>query len=172
MRRKKDRQDLLLLKLKMINVQKNFLNQDDFTKLEKLILDKNFNYHIALKNEICLFYHVFYFDKIAKSPFTHFLKPLRDKVKNKILNASLVVVPKTNKKINYTIKSDLIIKDIWKAVLFLNTNNGVLNIYDNEEILPEENKFCFYDANLHTSNFTCTDQNIKSYIYLDFEGSV
>ena len=152
----------------MIKIEKNFLHQKDFINLERLTLDNQFNYYINFSNSFCFFHHVLYLNGKPTSPFTHLIKSIKEGVSGEIINAFIHMVPKTSEKIKYSFNDNTSIKDTYTAIYYLNNNNGVLDIYDYGEINPEENKLCIYDTNFEAQNFTCTDNTVKSYIYLEF----
>lgn len=152
----------------MIKIERNFLHQKDFLNLEKLIFNNKFNYYPKFLTSFCIFHHLLYLNGKPTSPYTHFIKLIKKGIPGQIINAYIHMVPKTNEKIRYSFNDNTSIKDTFSAIYYLNNNNGVLDIYDYGEVKPEENKLCIYDTNFEAKNFTCTDNKIKCYVYLDF----
>ena len=157
----------------MFKVKNNFFKKDDFNKMKYIITHPNFNWflqHGVLRNENNIYFsHIFYDNIEIKSPFyKDIIIPFINKLKiKKLLRSKLNLYPKTHKQIIHGFHTDR--TDKHNVILFyFNTNNGQ-TLFKNKKINSKENKAVIFDGSLEHSSTTCTDQNYRITLNINYE---
>ena len=157
----------------MFKVKNNFFKKDDFNKMKYIITHPNFNWflqHGVLRNENNIYFsHIFYDNIEIKSPFyKDIVIPFINKLKiKKLLRSKLNLYPKTHEQIIHGFHIDRL--DKHNVVLFyFNTNNGQ-TLFKNKKINSKENKVVIFDGSLEHSSTTCTDENYRITLNINYE---
>jgi hypothetical protein len=155
----------------------NFLEEKEFNLIKSTLLGSNFPWYY--NNEVVYndkhnfqFTHIFFIDHSITSNMFNLIKPLI----NKINPISLVRI-----KANLTTKTDTIVEhgyhvdyDIQKiskmktSVFYINSNNGYTRLKNNKMIKSKENKLLTFDTDMEHTGSTCTDENIRVVINLNY----
>lgn len=158
----------------------NFLDKDDFIKVQSLMLSDKFtwNYSIVDVRSSAIddyhFSHVFH----PEDNFFELTFPFIDKIKEystikKIIKVKANLQPRTNDNIIQSFHTDFPID--WKnktAVFYLNTCNGYtyfreetsevdtngFPLYNYKKVESVENRFVMFDGHLEHTGVTCTDE--------------
>ena len=154
-------------------IKNNFFKKDEFNKMKYIITHPNFNWFLqtsVVYKEDCIFFsHTFINDDGICSPFyKDIVIPFIDKLKiKKLLRSKLNLYPKTHKQIIHGFHTDS--RDKHNVVLFyFNTNNGQ-TLFKNKKINSKENKAVIFDGSLEHSSTTCTDQNYRITLNINYE---
>jgi hypothetical protein len=158
-----------------MKVIKNFLEKEEFKNIYNLLTDLNFPWYfqdgVNRKNDghkqMC---HIFVRESEINSHFIEVLNPLIKKlnIKNLIrLKSNLLF--KTNKIIEHGFHVDLKDKICKTAVYYINTNNGYTKFENKKIIKSEENKIVIFKSDLKHTGSTCTDNDIRLVININYE---
>ena len=142
-------------------IKNNFFKKDEFNKMKYIITQPNFNCFLQTS--------VVYKEDCICSPFyKDIVIPFIDKLKiKKLLRSKLNLYPKTHKQIIHGFHTDS--RDKHNVVLFyFNTNNGQ-TLFKNKKINSKENKAVIFDGSLEHSSTTCTDQNYRITLNINYE---
>tara|TARA_R100001224_G_scaffold60983_1_gene36379 strand:- start:14 stop:490 length:477 start_codon:yes stop_codon:yes gene_type:complete len=157
----------------MFKVKNNFFKKNEFIKMKYIITHPNFNWFLqtpVVDKDNCIYFsHIFFNDNKILSPFyKDIIMPFVDKLKiKKLLRSKLNLYPKTHKQIIHGFHTDR--KDKHNVILFyFNTNNGQ-TLFKNKKINSKENKIVVFDGSLEHSSTTCTDQNYRITLNINYE---
>ena len=158
----------------------NFLPYYDFCKIRDTLLSSDFPWFYGVvveddaivedrlaKNYNFQFTHVFYKENNPNSHYFEILKKLIgmiDPVSLVRIKANLS--PKTGKIIEYGYHTDF--ENMTSCVFYGNSNNGYTKFKDGRLVESIENRAVFFDSNLLHTGTSCTDQNIRVAINLNF----
>ncbi len=157
----------------------NFLNQEDFKKLQEIMLGPNFGWylndyilHKNLKTNDLTDYqltHHFYDKSKVNSDFFQFLEPVLDIIKpTALIRIKANLVPHTSETVLGGWHKDVEIK-CKTAVLYMNTNNGYTIFKDSQEkVSSVENRFVSFDSDIEHSGATCTDTKVRCLINFNY----
>lgn len=152
----------------MINLENNFIDNNKFRYIEKVIFDHNFKYSINYQSNVLHFYHIFIHDYKIISTYCNILESINKKINKKIINAVLVLVPKTSKK-EIIFKENLnLLKDTTTSFYLLNKNNGQIKFINVEPIETLQNQMLTFKTNLKPKIYSSTD-SYKSFIQLEYD---
>ena len=154
----------------------NFLPQDYFEYLQKMMLDHSFpwlyNAVVANKSEIqdehFYFTHNLFQDfQPTSSLFGEFVPFFKQLEMNAMVRARALLYVNQGKQIAHEKHIDF--KFPHKtAVFYMNTNNGYTEFEDGTKVESVENRIVFFDGSkLHNSS-TCTDQKIRVVVSLNY----
>lgn len=176
-----------ILKSMKYEVYDNFLPEDQFQELNKIITSKSFVWNwIDLGNfkdrttyddgsEASIYYsqfmHFFYANDKVLSPNFKDLAPVLNKLnikKNIGIKANLSVVTPERVHLGYHLDFPNEPSTMKTAIYYLNTNNGATRFEDGTEISSVENRFVVFDSdNSHTA-VSCTDQKARFLINFNY----
>ena len=141
------------------------------TKIEGVDLDYNFQ-----------FVHNVIADSKIESPLVlEVLKPLLNKLKPKgVIRVKINLTTKTHKLIKYPLHRDINIKDEkdieqlkkdnYKiAIFYMNSNNGYTYFEDGKKVKSVANRLLKFDNVMYHSGTTCTDENQRVVININYE---
>tara|TARA_R100001086_G_C11810587_1_gene251420 strand:- start:700 stop:1215 length:516 start_codon:yes stop_codon:yes gene_type:complete len=161
-----------------IKVTNNFINQKDFIKLQEHMLGSFFPWYYNPmvvfdqdSKDYFQFTHLFYNgDADMASTHSGLLKPILDKIEPfTICRVKANLLTKTNKIIEHGFHTDFTNDDrITTGVFYINSNNGYTKFENGQVHKSEANKFVeFNSTEMHTGS-TCTDENIRIVINLNY----
>lgn len=114
------------------------------------------------------FTHLFYFFDERKSELSFIIEPLIRKINpKKLLRVKANLTTKTPNIIETGYHLDFE-DDCYTSVFYVNTNNGYTKIKGGELINSVENRLVVFKSNLLHTGSTCTDENIRVVINLNF----
>ena len=153
----------------------NFLPQDYFEYLQKMMLDHNFpwlyNAEVANRGEVNDHFYFTHnlFDnyKPTSSIFEEFIPFFKQLEMNALIRARGLLYTNQGRQIAHEKHTDYNFPH--KTVVFyMNTNNGYTEFEDGTKVESVENRIVFFDGSrLHNSS-TCTDQKIIVVVSLNY----
>ena len=156
-----------------VKTEKNFLNQDDFNKLRSAALVAPFYFYGYVSNsknrDGYYFTHdIFTNSKIFSSDIFELMAPVFKKLEMKALyKAKINLYPSTHKILQHDQHVDSLFK--CKAfILSLNTCDGFTKVGKNIKIPSVENQGIFFDSDVPHNSTTCTDQDIRLNININY----
>ena len=175
-----------------MNILNNFLDKSNYDKLyngvfgsldntttqqfpwffnSKKILDYNLDYNFQFVH------NVFQNDKIQSPIAFNLLAPLINLLNpNKIIRIKLNLTTKTHKLIKYPLHRDIPIKDEkdnYKiAIYYMNTNNGYTYFEDGKKVKSVANRLIKFNNVTYHSGTTCTDENQRVVININYKESL
>tara|TARA_R110002012_G_C11570974_1_gene604361 strand:+ start:448 stop:933 length:486 start_codon:yes stop_codon:yes gene_type:complete len=158
-----------------MKVQENFLEKEDFIKIEKLFFGaEEFPWYYRNQcvdkpdNEDCFYFtHSFVRDNKVNSDFYDpEILPLIEKLKAKdILEVRANLMLRRTEKYFTGFHTDTP-RQMNTAVYYINENNGNTTFGNNIEITPKANQMLIFPSNLYHANYIQTD--VKQRIVINF----
>lgn len=169
----------------MIPIQDNFLEKEDFLKLQNIFLKSNFPWYynngISAQdnNETSAstdnnpsdpyfqFTHLFFGSNKVNSDFYPLMKVFIDKLNIKALvriKANCCIRTKEHEKHGFHNDSNNNIT----ALFYCNTNNGYTEFKNGEIIQSVANRMVVFDSNLQHQSVSCTDQKTRVVINFNY----
>jgi len=172
-----------------MNIVDNFLNKSEYDNLKNHIMVHDFPWYYCNEKVIdsdidynYQFIHNVIQNGHIDSPITfEVLKPLLNKLNAKtIFRVKINLTTKTNKIIEYPLHRDINVKDekdvellrkdnFKVALYYMNTNNGYTYFEDGKKIKSVENRLTKFDNITYHSGTTCTDNNKRVVININYE---
>ncbi len=156
----------------MINVINNFLNNNEFFEIQKLLSSKKFPYFLTEN------YKVLTHPIIYKTEYSLFLESLISKLSEQlkvktILSSEtyLIIKDKENLSLNIGKKDpyDISLNDnSLTSLLYINSNNGYTQILGKDKIDPVQNRLLTFSSNISYEETTPTNEPFKSVIKLTY----
>tara|TARA_B100000795_G_C22654350_1_gene381537 strand:+ start:389 stop:877 length:489 start_codon:yes stop_codon:yes gene_type:complete len=157
-----------------MNVIDNFLDDKNFIKLSKILIDTKFPWYFNnSKSENndgdFQFTHAFVHEKKILSPYWSYMVPILEK-----LNAGVILRVKANltTKKEMNLKSEMHVdtreSNSKTAVYYPNTNNGGTLMLNGKKISSRANRIVIFDSHQKHCGVHCTDENIRLVINLNY----
>ena len=160
-----------------MKIIKNFLQEEDFLRIQKVLLDSNFPwfYNSGVVNDLdrvnnFQFTHTFYADNLVCSNYFNLIKPIVDNIKLlSILSIKANLLTRTNLNVEHGFHTDYVNqKNVTTGIFYVNDNNGYTKFKNGKISTSEKNKFIeFNSTNSHTGS-SCTDENIRVIINFNY----
>ena len=175
-----------------MKIFKNFINYEDFDKLQKTMEGPNFVWTYIdgvtkFGDGRFQFVHNFYDEYLPRSDAIGFIQPIIEKIKpTAIVRIKANLLTKTDKiiahephtdfniadklevgTVNKKHRSHTSVKGMVTGVYYINTCNGYTQI-GKKKIHSEENKLVLFDSSTYHSGTTCTDQNRRIVINFNY----
>ena len=153
----------------------NFLPQDYFEYLQKMMLDHNFpwlyNAEVANRGEVNDHFYFTHnlFDnyKPTSSIFEEFIPFFKQLEMNALIRARGLLYTNQGRQIAHEKHTDYNFPH--KTVVFyMNTNNGYTEFEDDTKVESVENRIVFFDGSIPHNSSTCTDQKIRVVVSLNY----
>jgi hypothetical protein len=159
------------IKYKIID---NFLEKEKFLKIKNLMLSANFPWFYndrvsveKLKNSF-YFTHTFIKEGRVNSDICDVIYPIFNKLKLKsVIRAKSNFYPKTTEIEEHEKHIDFKFKHKG-CIFYVNTNNGFTRLKNKEKIESIENRVLLFDSSIEHNSSTCTDQNGRLNININF----
>lgn len=156
-------------KMKIID---NFLDKEDFLNIKSFITSGHMPWYmgkVLSETSDYQFSHLFYWNFTMNSDQFKLVTPLINKLKIKsILRIKANLLLKSNNIYEHGYHCDFKFKNLKTAVYYCNTNNGYTKFKNGNKIESIENRIVIFNANeLHTGS-TCTDENFRIVINLNY----
>ena len=156
-------------------MKNKFFKKNDFNKMKYIVTHPNFNWYLqksvleTKKDKDIYFTHTFFKENEIRSPFyKDIIIPFIEKLKiKKLIRAKLNLYPRTDKKIIHGFHTDFKYKHN-VALFYFNTNNGE-TLFRDKKVISEENKIVIFDGSLEHSSTTCTNQNYRISLNVNYE---
>jgi hypothetical protein len=160
----------------------NFLPEEDFKLLQSTMLSTIFPWYYTntingslYANEVTyepydfMLCHVFYSNSLVTSPHMPLLGSLLTKINAfGLLRIKANMYARTEKIIRHGWHVDFTDVKFKTAIFYLNSNNGKTIFKDGLTVDSVENRLVEFDTNLLHCSTTCTDQNIRCNINLNY----
>ena len=164
--------------VKNLKIIDNFLDKEIFKIIQKNIIESEGHFEWFYQNFVvnkkdskdCFqFTHIFYSNNIPRKNYT-ILKPLIEKINPfSIIKIKANLLTRTEKIKQYNFHTDIRDKkNITTSIFYLNTCNGFTLFKDGKKIESKENRFISFDSNLEHTGTSCTDENIRAVINLNY----
>jgi hypothetical protein len=156
--------------MKIIN---NFIDKEKFKILKNKIFNVYFPWYLhnginEKKDGYFQFTHTFVLNEKLNSNNIDILNIVTEKLKHKkIIRAKLNLLTKTKKIIEHGFHTDLK-TNCNTGILYINNNNGYTKFKNNKIIKSEENKFVFFKSNVEHMGTSCTDQDYRVVLNLNY----
>jgi len=170
-----------------IEIVDNFLEQEEFDKLQTLIMTANkfpwfYLDGIDYKKDIdkFQFYHTFYDNSAPCSSFMeqlHSILNLVDPIS--ILRIKANLLTRTPNIVENTFHVDIaswkfsseIIKQCTTSIFYMNTNNGYTKFEDGTKVESVANRMVTFPANMKHRGTSCTDEKVRVVINFNYFSS-
>ena len=156
----------------MISVTNNFLNNDRFFEIQKLLSSKKFPYFLTQDPKVLVHPII---DKTEYSLFLESLiSKLSEQLKVKTILSSetyLIIKDKENLSLNIGKKDPYNISlndNSLTSLLYINSNNGYTQILGKDKIDPVQNRLLTFSSNISYKETTPTDESFKLVIKLTY----
>lgn len=155
----------------------NFLDQEDFDRLEITVSDKTFPWffqkslninHASLEND-CKYYfcHVFYQQEFS-SQFFNLVVPLWRKLDIKAcLRIKANCYPSTQQLVEHDAHVDYDFEHKG-AILYINNNDGYTRLNNGDIIESVRNRLLIFEPNILHSSTNCTDKKARFNININY----
>jgi hypothetical protein len=155
-----------------MNIQKNILQKNIFNEIKNLFFNSYFGWYyqncVNDENDNHLqFCHTFFDNNKINSDYFVNISPIIDFINpEKLIRVKANLLPKTEKIIEHGFHTDF--KDCMTSVYYINTNNGYTKLIDETIITSEENKLVTFDSNTKHTGSTCTDENVRIVLNINY----
>jgi hypothetical protein len=157
--------------MKIIN---NFLKKEEFKKIQLMFFDQFFPWYIQdgvnLSNDgHRQFCHTFFAPKLyVNSPYFNLIVPILEKLKIKsLIRIKANLIYKSSKIIEHGYHTDFNYENT-TAIFYINTNNGYTKFKNKKICKSEENKLVYFDSKLEHTGSTCTDEDFRIVLNLNY----
>tara|TARA_R100000329_G_scaffold60146_1_gene53889 strand:- start:89 stop:562 length:474 start_codon:yes stop_codon:yes gene_type:complete len=156
----------------MIEVTNNYLDNNEFYKINKIIFGETFPWYFNHEKEF--FHHLVKIDENNKRESSFFVTPVLSKLlvalkATNVIHSSISFCVKTNEIIEIPPLNELDKEtDSFRAILFLNTNNGYTQIVGGDKIDSVENRLLVFPSNVPYFHTTSSD-NFRTLLQLHFK---
>ena len=144
----------------------NFLEEDDFIRIQSLMLSDKFTWNFSIVDERSYDIDDYHFSHVfnPEDNFFGLTIPFIDKMQEhsdvrKIIKIKANLQPRTNNNIIQSFHTDF--PTDWKnktAVYYLNTCNGYTLFADETKVESIANRFVMFDGHLEHTGVTCSDE--------------
>ena len=165
-----------------MKIYDNFLPESDFNTLQSILMGPEFPWYYQqyvnapTENSIpdlnvFYFSHTFYGYNLPKSNYYPILEPLLNHLNPlAILRLKANLNTRTEKVVQYDFHTDYVVKSapVKTAVFYINTNNGATIFEDGQKATSQENRLVTFDHNMKHAGTTCTDQQSRILLNLNY----
>jgi len=155
-----------------MRIKKTILPKITFNEVKNLFFNSYFSWYyqncVNDENDNHLqFCHTFFDNNKINSDYFVNISPIIDFINpEKLIRVKANLLPKTEKIIEHGFHTDF--KDCMTAVYYINTNNGYTKFIDDTIIQSEENKLVTFDSNTKHTGTTCTDENVRIVLNINY----
>jgi len=155
-----------------MKIKKNILPKIIFKEIKNIFFNNYFGWYyqdlVIHKNDNHFqFCHLFFDDNKINSTYFENISPIINYINpQKLIRVKANLLPKTQKIIEHGFHTDF--KDCITAVYYINTNNGYTKLIDETIIPSEENKLFSFDSNTKHTGSTCTDENVRIVLNINY----
>ena len=160
----------------MIKVIDNFLEEDIFKEIEKILMSDKFPwFYNDFKNDSDDINNFQFTHTVVRgngeveSKFIQYMKPFFDKLNiKKIFRIKINLTTRTQKSFNHLYHTDVSFKCL-TAIFYINSNNGKTIFKNGEEINSVANRMLIFNSNLEHAATSHTDEKTRVVINFNFE---
>tara|TARA_R110000822_G_scaffold46498_1_gene123604 strand:+ start:355 stop:840 length:486 start_codon:yes stop_codon:yes gene_type:complete len=159
-----------------VKVIDNFLDKETFKSIKDLMLNNSFDWYYSnsitsehLDRKEFQFIHIFYQYGEARNSYS-IIQPIVKKINPfclvRVKANLLTITPKIKE---YDFHVDFKNKqNLTTAILYINTCDGYTIFKDGTKVESVENRFIEFDSNLEHTGSSCTDENVRAVINLNY----
>ena len=170
-----------ILKGKTMKIEDDFLKQEDFDKIQKLMDEPSpfpwfYADRIVFDDDVdkFQFIHAFYDNHMSISPFANELDSIINiiqpfsivKVRAKLLTRTPEIV-ETNFHVDMNLPEEKL-KQWVTSIFYINTNNGYTEFEDGSVVESVANRMVTFPANLRHRGTSCTNENTRVVINYNY----
>ena len=160
----------------MIKVIDNFLEEDIFKEIEKILMSDKFPWFFNdFKNDSDDINNFQFTHTVVRgngnveSKFIQYMKPFFDKLNiKKIFRIKINLTTRTQKLFNHLYHTDVPFQ-CSTAIFYINSNNGKTIFKNGEEINSVANRMVIFNSNLEHAATSLTDEKTRVVINFNFE---
>ena len=160
----------------MIKVIDNFLEEDIFKEIEKILMSDKFPWFFNdFKNDSDDINNFQFTHTVVRgngnveSKFIQYMKPFFDKLNiKKIFRIKINLTTRTQKLFNHLYHTDVSFQ-CSTAIFYINSNNGKSIFKNGEEINSVANRMVIFNSNLEHAATSHTDEKTRVVINFNFE---
>ena len=158
-----------------VKIQDNFLPKEVFNSIKNTMLGVDFDWYYSnaitdekLDRKEFQFVHMFYHCGKPRQSFV-VIEPLIQKIMPfSLVRAKANLLTVTNEIVTYDFHKDFLRDNLTTAVFYINTCNGYTLFKDGTKVESVENRLVSFDSGLEHTGTSCTDQNIRVVINLNY----
>jgi hypothetical protein len=172
--------------IRKIKIKDNFLKQDDFDRVKKLLTENDFPWFFRDKyyamdwfdhqDELDKFQftHTFYEDDMVRSEHMNQLNCFMELIRPiSIFRITTNLLPRTSDIVENALHVDMFLPEEklkqWTTALFyVNTNNGYTKFEDGTKVESVENRMIIFPANMKHTGTSCTNQKTRVVINFNY----
>jgi len=164
-----------------MKVHKNFLEEKDIEDIRAVFESDQFPWfysHVVNKDDLnpkatqnFQFTHSFYGENRVRSNFFDLLTPIFLKINPlSLLRVKANLLPRTTRVIEHGMHTDIVHPNtkITTGIFYINTNNGYTKFKNGKKIQSVKNQYVEFDSLLNHTGTTCTDQDRRMVINLNY----
>ena len=160
----------------MIEVIDNFLEEDIFKEIQKILMSDKFPwFYNDFKNDTDDINNFQFTHTVVRgngnveSKFIQHMKPFFDKLNiKKIFRIKINLTTRAQKSFNHLYHTDVSFKCL-TAIFYINSNNGKTIFKNGEEINSVANRMLIFNSNLEHAATSHTDEKTRVVINFNFE---
>jgi hypothetical protein len=155
-----------------MKISNNVLSNIVFNKLKNLFFNNYFSWHyqdnVNHKDDGHFqFCHLFFDDNKINSTYFEHISPILNFINpQQLIRVKANLLTKTDKIIEHGFHTD--VKDCMTAIYYINTNNGYTKFIDETIVSSEENKLVTFISNIQHTGSTCTDENVRVVLNINY----
>ena len=164
-----------------MKIEDNFLDQEEFIKLQTFMMDGGFAWHYndGIDDERELnkfqFIHMFYYTPTPRSGYFEKLNPILNKINPVSLfriKANLLTKTPTIVENEFHVDIDKMpeerLKQWTNSILYMNTNNGYTKFEDGTKVESVANRMVTFPADTKHTGTSCTDERTRVVINFNY----
>jgi hypothetical protein len=158
-----------------VKIQDNFLPKEIFNSIKNTMIGVDFDWYYSnaitdekLDRKEFQFVHMFYHCGKPRQSYV-VIEPLIQKIMPfSLVRAKANLLTVTNEIVTYDFHKDFLRDNLTTAVFYINTCNGYTLFKDGTKVESVENRLVSFDSSLEHTGTSCTDENIRVVINLNY----
>jgi hypothetical protein len=158
-----------------VKIQDNFLPKEVFDSIKNTMIGVDFDWYYSnaitdqkLDRKEFQFVHMFYHCGKPRQSFV-VIEPLIQKIMPfSLVRAKANLLTVTNEIVTYDFHKDFLRDNLTTAVFYINTCNGYTLFKDGTKVDSVENRLVSFDSGLEHTGTSCTDENVRVVINLNY----
>jgi len=158
-----------------VKIQDNFLPKEIFNSIKNTMIGVDFDWYYSnaitdekLDRKEFQFVHMFYHLGKPRQSYV-VIEPLIQKIMPfSLVRAKANLLTVTNEIVTYDFHKDFLRDNLTTAVFYINTCNGYTLFKDGTKVESVENRLVSFDSSLEHTGTSCTDENIRVVINLNY----
>ena len=158
-----------------VKIQDNFLPKEVFNSIKNTMMGVNFDWYYSnaiteekLNRKEFQFVHMFYHWGKPRPSYS-VIEPLINQIMPfSLVRAKANLLTVTNEIVTYDFHKDFLRDNLTTAVFYINTCNGYTLFKDGTKVQSVENRLVSFDSGLEHTGTSCTDENVRVVINLNY----